>query len=74
MPTEKQKLLFNEFYDTLPENDEKIIFTDIINCLMEFGYAPVKCKTSKKIDWFSQLYNFYIFIYIKNHTYNNATH
>lgn len=46
MATEKQKQLVNQFYDILNENEEKIIFNEIINYLMEFGYAPIKCKTS----------------------------
>lgn len=46
MATEKQKHLINNFYETLNNVNEKLVFTEIINYLLELGYSPIKCKTS----------------------------
>lgn len=46
MATEKQKQLVNHFYETLNEINEKLIFGEIINCLLELGYIAIRCKIS----------------------------
>ncbi|MDV4152377.1 hypothetical protein R0131_16240 [Clostridium sp. AL.422] len=46
MITDKQKQLVNDFYETLNETNEKLIFNEIIDFLLELGYKPIKCKTS----------------------------
>lgn len=45
MATEKQKNLIKEFLGTLTTEDS-IIYSEIMEYLMQLGYTPIKCKTS----------------------------
>lgn len=46
MATEKQKNLIKEFLGTL-STEESMIYSEIMDYLMQLGFTPVKCKTAE---------------------------